>query len=170
MISGQLYVLFVISAVAILTITPQAFAVTGITISKGDSAGQDCVTAKNCYNPDVVTVSPGTTVTWTNADSVSHTVTSGNPSDNQTGTIFDSSLIRPSTTYSFTFKDPGTYNYFCQLHPWMTGEVIVAASGVTSGTTSITAPEFGSFATIVLVIAVTGIIALSTRRTIIQKF
>ena len=170
MISGRRYVSFILGAVAILAITPQAFAVTGITISKGDSSGQDCVTAKNCYNPDVVTVAPGELVTWTNADSSSHTVTSGNPSDNQTGTIFDSSLIRPSTTYSFTFKDPGTYNYFCQLHPWMTGEVIVAASGTTSGTTTTAAPEFGSVATIVLVIAVAGIITLSTRRTMIQKF
>jgi predicted secreted protein with PEFG-CTERM motif len=169
-ISGQLYASFVLGTIAILVITPQAFAVTDVTISKGDSAGQDCVTAKNCYNPDVVTVTPGDTVVWTNADSSSHTVTSGNPSDNQTGTIFDSSLIRPSTTYSFTFKDPGSYNYFCQLHPWMTGEVIVAASGVTSGTTSTTAPEFGSLVQFVLVIAVIGIIALSTRRTIIQKF
>ncbi len=152
MISGRLYVSFVLGAIAILAITPQAFAVTDVIISKGDSAGQDCVTAKNCYNPDVVTVAPGDTVTWTNADSVSHTVTSGNPSDNQTGTIFDSSLIRPSTTYSFTFKDPGTYNYFCQVHPWMTGEVIVTAatSGTTSnipttsGTTSNSAPSYSN--------------------------
>ncbi len=142
MISGRLYISFVLSAVAILAIMPQAFAVTDVIISKGDSAGQDCVTAKNCYNPDIVTVAPGGTVTWTNADSVSHTVTSGNPSDNQTGTIFDSSLIRPSTTYSFTFKDPGTYNYFCQVHPWMTGEVIVTAA--TSGTTSNTPTTSGT--------------------------
>ncbi|MGI0101899.1 MAG: cupredoxin domain-containing protein [Nitrosotalea sp.] len=126
--SRLLFVPLVLSVIAILTIMPQAFADTAITISKGDSADQSCVTAKNCYNPDVVTVTPGTTVTWTNADSVSHTVTSGNPSDNQTGTVFDSSLVRPAATYSFTFKDPGTYNYFCQLHPWMTGQVIVAAA------------------------------------------
>ena len=170
MISVRLYASFVLSVVATLAIIPQALAVTDVIISKGDSAGQDCVTAKNCYNPDVVTVTPGDTVVWTNTDSSSHTVTSGNPSDNQTGTIFDSSLIRPSTTYFFTFKDPGSYNYFCQLHPWMTGEVIVSASGVTSGTASTTAPEFGSLVQFVLVIAVVGIIALSTRRTIIKKF
>ena len=170
MISVRLYASFVLSVVATLAIIPQALAVTDVIISKGDSAGQGCVTAKNCYNPDVVTVTPGDTVVWTNADSSSHTVTSGNPSDNQTGTIFDSSLIRPSTTYFFTFKDPGSYNYFCQLHPWMTGEVIVSASGVTSGTTSTTATEFGSLVQFVLVIAVVGIIALSTRRTIIKKF
>lgn len=151
----------------ILAITPQAFAATEVTIPKGDSASQACVTAKNCYIPDVVTVAPGDTVIWTNKDSVSHTVTSGNPTDNQTGTTFDSSLIRPSTTYSFTFKDSGTYNYFCQLHPWMTGEVIVSAAG--SSTTSAKAPEFGSFATLILAIAVVVMVAFSTRRTMISK-
>jgi plastocyanin len=139
--SRPLYILFALSVISILAIAPQAFAATEITISKGDSADQSCVTAKNCYNPDVVTISPGTTVTWTNADSVSHTVTSGNPSDNQTGTIFDSSLVRPSTTYSFTFKDPGTYNYFCQVHPWMTGEVIVAAATSSTSNTPTTSTQ-----------------------------
>ncbi|MGB9002386.1 MAG: plastocyanin/azurin family copper-binding protein [Nitrosotalea sp.] len=134
--SRQLYALLVLSVVTILATTQQAFADTEITISKGDSAGPDCATAKNCYNPDVATVAPGDTVTWTNADSVSHTVTSGNPSDNQTGTIFDSSLIRPTSTYSFTFKDAGMYNYFCEVHPWMTGQVIVAAA--TSNTSNST--------------------------------
>ena len=163
----RLYVPFTLSVIAIIAIMPQAFADTAITISKGDSADQSCVTAKDCYNPDVVTVTPGTTVTWTNADSVSHTVTSGNPSDNQTGTVFDSSLVRPSATYSFTFKDPGTYNYFCQVHPWMTGQVIVAAGS--SSTTSAQVPEFGSLTTIILAIAVTGIVAFGAKRTTISK-
>ena len=166
-VNSRLYVPFILSTIAIVAIMPQAFADTAITISKGDSADQSCVSAKNCYNPDVVTVAPGTTVTWTNADSVSHTVTSGNPSDNQTGTIFDSSLVRPSATYSFTFKDPGTYNYFCQVHPWMTGQIIVAAGS--AGTASSNAPEFGPFSTIILAIAVMGIVALGAKRTIISK-
>ncbi|MGI0102581.1 MAG: plastocyanin/azurin family copper-binding protein [Nitrosotalea sp.] len=166
MVSRHVYVSFALSAAMILAITPQAFAATDVTIPKGDSASQACVTAKNCYEPDVVTVAPGDTVTWTNADSVSHTVTSGNPSDNQTGTIFDSSLISPASTYSFTFKDPGTYNYFCQLHPWMTGVVIVAA-GATSTTAKV--PEFGSLATMILAIAVVAMISFSARRTIISK-
>jgi predicted secreted protein with PEFG-CTERM motif len=166
-VNPRLYVPFTLSIIAIIAIVPQAFADTAITISKGDSADQSCVTAKNCYNPDVVTVAPGTTVTWTNADSVSHTVTSGNPSDNQTGTVFDSSLVRPSATYSFTFKDPGMYNYFCQVHPWMTGQVIVVAGS--SNTASSNVPEFGSFATIILAIAVTGIVAFGAKRAIISK-
>lgn len=165
--NSRLYVPFILSVIAIIAIMPQAFADTAITISNGDSADQSCVTAKNCYNPDVVTVTPGTTVTWTNADSVSHTVTSGNPSDNQTGTVFDSSLVKPSATYSFAFKDPGTYNYFCQVHPWMTGQIIVTSA--TSSTESSNVPEFGSFATIILAIAVTGIVAFGAKRAIISK-
>lgn len=156
--------------VMILAITPHAFADIQVTIQKGDSVDQSCVSAKNCYNPDAVTVAPGTTVTWTNADSVSHTVTSGNPSDNQSGTIFDSSLIRPASTYSFTFKNPGTYNYFCRVHPWMTGEVIVSASGATTGTGNTAVPEFGPFAAIVLAIAVVGVIVFGAKKTVIPKF
>ncbi len=166
-----MYVLLVLfTTVTILAITPQAFADTQVIIQKGDSADQSCVSAKNCYNPDSVTVAPGTTVTWTNADSVSHTVTSGNPSDNQTGTIFDSSLIKPASTYSFTFKNPGTYNYFCQVHPWMTGDVIVSASGATTSTGTNAVPEFGAFAAMTLAIAVVGVVVFGTKRTRITKF
>lgn len=104
-----------------------------VMISKGAGAGQDCVTSKNCFDPQVLNVSPGGTVTWKNMDTVSHTVTSGNPSDNQTGTMFDSSLIKPGDTFSFTFKDAGTYNYFCMVHPWMIGQVVVGQGGSMSG-------------------------------------
>jgi plastocyanin len=104
-----------------------------VMISSGAGANQDCVASKNCFNPQTLNVSPGTTVTWKNMDTVSHTVTSGNPSDNQTGTIFDSSLIKPGDTFSFTFKDAGTYNYFCMVHPWMTGQVVVGQGGSMSG-------------------------------------
>ena len=96
-----------------------------VTISPGAGEAPTCSQTNNCFNPSTITVPVGTTVTWNNHDKVSHTVTSGNPSDNQTGTVFDSSLIPSGKSFSFTFKQPGTYNYFCQLHPWMSGKVIV---------------------------------------------
>ncbi len=96
-----------------------------VTISKGTSSNQDCVTANNCYSPSDLTISKGTTVHWTNNDLSGHTVTSGRPSDSQTGTIFDSSLISAGKSYSFTFEDTGTYDYFCQVHPWMSGQITV---------------------------------------------
>ena len=101
-----------------------------IMMSKGAGSGQACVSSKNCFDPSTLTVSPGDTVTWKNMDTVSHTVTSGNPTDNQTGTVFDSGLVKPGDTFTFTFKDAGTYHYFCQVHPWMTGMVVVGQGGM----------------------------------------
>ena len=96
----------------------------------GSSTTTSCVATNNCFNPNPAYVPPGTTVTWRNTDTVSHYVTSGHPSDNTTGTIFDSgNLIKPGATYQFTFSNPGTYNYFCTVHPWMIGQVIVGQGG-----------------------------------------
>ena len=125
----------VLTLVAVLAIAPSAFAQessTTVNISAGAGSGPNCSQSSNCFNPDTITVAPGTTVEWQNNDKVSHTVTSGSPSDNQTGTVFDSSLIAAGKDFSFTFNNPGTYNYFCQVHPWMTGEVIVSASAASA--------------------------------------
>jgi plastocyanin len=69
-----------------------------------------------------ITVEVGTTVTWTNTGGVAHTVTAD-------GGGFDSGNIGAGGTYSFTFDTPGTYSYFCAIHPSMTGEVIVVEAG-----------------------------------------
>ena len=91
-----------------------------------DSATAPCVAANNCFSPNPLYVSQGTTVTWRNTDTVSHYVTSGKSTDATTGTIFDSgNLIKPGGTYQFTFATAGAYNYYCTVHPWMTGQVIV---------------------------------------------
>ncbi|MHB8603097.1 MAG: cupredoxin domain-containing protein [Nitrosotalea sp.] len=71
------------------------------------------------YSPTVARVPAGTTVTWTNNDSIVHTVTDVNGS-------FDSGLIQPDATWQYTFNTKGTINYFCTIHPWMKGEVIVS--------------------------------------------
>src|SRR5581483_3903911 len=73
-------------------------------------------------------------VEWKNTDTVGHTVTSGKPTDNDAGSLFDSSIIKAGGDFKFTFQNPGTFDYFCQVHPWMTGQVIVSTS--TSSTTS----------------------------------
>lgn len=124
-----------------------------INITGGSEAGQNCVSAKNCYDPNITSIPARTTVVWTNMDSTPHTVTSGKPAENDTGGTFDSGMIDPESTYSFMFMSPGTYDYFCSIHPWMTGEVIVGA------TTSLpdngaTTPEFGSAAILVFVVSV----------------
>ncbi|MDE1765135.1 MAG: cupredoxin domain-containing protein [Thaumarchaeota archaeon] len=131
--------------------------VSDVTITKGaGSSGQVCVSAKNCFDPDVISIALGTAVTWKNTDQVSHTVTSGDISDNQIGTVFDSGLIAPGKEFTFAFKNAGTYHYFCTLHPWMTGEVVV-------GTSSASSPEFGQVAPMILVIAIMSTMVISAR-------
>ena len=71
------------------------------------------------FVPQVITVPKGTTVTWTNRDSVPHTVTS-------TTGAFDSGSISQGYTYSHTFDTPGTYEYSCTIHPSIPhGKVVV---------------------------------------------
>jgi plastocyanin len=118
----------------IFAFAPSAFADQSVSIAQGASSGGSapCVAANNCFTPNPVNVSPGEKVTWTNTDSVSHTVTSGKPSDIPSGTIFDSGLLAPGKIFShtFTIADVGTINYFCQIHPWMAGQVIVASASI----------------------------------------
>lgn len=70
------------------------------------------------FNPSTIFVSANTTVTWTNKDGVSHTVTSNSG-------VFDSGTILQGKTYSFQFTNPGSYPYHCTIHPSMTGTVVV---------------------------------------------
>jgi len=70
------------------------------------------------YSPATVTVPVGTTIAWVNHDDEIHTVFS-------TTQAFNSPAIETEETYSHTFSKPGTYAYFCTLHPLMTGTVIV---------------------------------------------
>ncbi len=70
------------------------------------------------FGPATVTVSPGTTVTWTNRDDIPHTVVS-------TDGAFKSKVLDTDEKFSFTFSKPGTYPYFCSIHPKMTGKVVV---------------------------------------------
>jgi plastocyanin len=72
------------------------------------------------FKNQVVTVKPGTTVTWTNADDIPHTVTSNNG-------VFRSKVLDSGDKFSFTFAKPGQFGYFCSLHPHMTGTIIVKA-------------------------------------------
>ena len=69
------------------------------------------------FGPQELKVKAGTTVTWTNEDDIPHTVVSPNG--------FRSKVLDTDGKYSFTFTAPGTYKYFCSLHPHMTGIVIV---------------------------------------------
>ena len=83
-----------------------------------------CEETNECYIPYEVTVDVGGEVTWTNDDSAAHTVTAGNAADGLSGE-FDSGLFMAGATFTHKFESVGTYDYFCMVHPWMTGVVVV---------------------------------------------
>ena len=82
-----------------------------------------CESTNECYLPYSLEIQAGDTVSWSNDDTAAHTVTSGTP-DGPDG-VFDSSLFMAGNTFEFTFDESGTYSYFCMVHPWMIGEIIV---------------------------------------------
>ncbi len=70
------------------------------------------------FTPQTLTVNVGTTVTWTNGDDVPHNVVS-------TDKVFKSKTMDTDEKFSYTFAKPGTYNYYCSIHPRMTAAVVV---------------------------------------------
>ena len=73
------------------------------------------------FNPQKLTVKAGTTVTWTNKDDIPHAIAAVSKQ-------FKSKALDTGDAYSFTFTTPGTYEYFCSLHPHMTGTIVVEAA------------------------------------------
>ena len=88
------------------------------------SGAPGCDETNECFLPYSLDVRVGDTVTWNNIDTAAHTVTSGSISDGADG-LFDSSLFMSGSTFEVTFDETGTFDYFCMVHPWMTGQVIV---------------------------------------------
>lgn len=99
------------------------FAETSVSIPNTASE-PSCADSGSCFLPSEITVSVGDTVTWFNDSSVIHTVTSGNSDEGPDGT-FDSQIIIGGGNFSQTFQAAGQYQYFCSIHPWMTGTVLV---------------------------------------------
>src|SRR5215471_7571766 len=75
------------------------------------------------FTPSPLSVPKGTTVTWTNGDEITHTVTSGAPGKKDAR--FEGRLAGKGTTFTHTFTEPGTYQYHCERHQAMTGEIVV---------------------------------------------
>jgi len=125
---GSLFVLLAIGAG--VTATNPAFAdhaTASVSVPAGSSV-PGCDETNECYIPYEVTVDVGGEVTWSNDDSAAHTVTSGSAADGPSG-VFDSSLFMAGATFSHKFEAAGTYNYFCMVHPWMEGIVVVQEAG-----------------------------------------
>ncbi|HTQ50713.1 MAG TPA: cupredoxin family copper-binding protein, partial [Candidatus Acidoferrales bacterium] len=98
--------------------------VTGLLLPARSTAGDAAtnsvrVTIDNfSYAPPILTVCPGTKVTWVNKDDVPHTVASDDR-------LFGSRALDTDDQFSFTFQTSGTYPYYCSVHPTMTGKVVV---------------------------------------------
>lgn len=102
----------------------------------GEESGDASVSLENIkFQPRDIELQVGDTLSWTNEDTVEHTVTSGQPqeqgvpgvsenTDAEPDGLFDHAMP-PGETFSFTFDEAGTYDYFCNIHPGMTATVSV---------------------------------------------
>ena len=124
-----IYSLFVLLTVfSIIAITPSAFAdhsKVDINMVVG-SSNPGCETNNMCYMPYNAALDPGGEAMWHNVDTMAHTVSSGTPAEGLDD-VFDSSLVPAGGMFSYKFEEAGTYDYFCMVHPWMTGIVTVSA-------------------------------------------
>ena len=129
----KLYTLFGLLAIfSLIAVSPSAFAEHGeggmaatVTNAPGSST-PGCETTDSCFIPSTVVIALGGTVTWENTDNAAHTATGGTPTDGPSG-VFDSSLVMAGGSFAQTFDSEGTYPYFCMVHPWMQGTVVVEA-------------------------------------------
>ena len=92
-----------------------------VSISPGSSSPSNA----KFFDPVLLNVPVGATVTWKNLDSTLHTVTSGSTESGKSGTIFDSSYLTGGKIFQHTFSIAGTFDYYCTLHPYMKGQVVV---------------------------------------------
>jgi len=125
---SSIFLLFTIAA-GIISMSPASFAehseVT-ITPISGSGSGSGCeLTEEGCYNPSIATVDVGGVVIFSNTDSVSHTFSSGVPSDDVIGTEFNSGMLAPGDSAQWIPENIGEFSYFDMIHPWMQGTIIV---------------------------------------------
>jgi len=127
---SSIFVLFALAAGMISV--PSAFADhSEVTVVPADKSGaQGCEkTADGCYIPSTATVDVGGVVIFSNTDIAVHTFTSGTPDADSVGAVFDSELILPSGSFKWSPTEVGEYPYFCIVHPWMEGTIIVQEVG-----------------------------------------
>ena len=125
----KIYSLFGLLAIfSLIAIAPSAFAdhtTAEVDMAIGSSV-VGCETTNECYIPYMVTIDVGGEVMWNNIDAMAHTVTAGTPAEGLSE-HFDSGLVAPGAMFSHEFTEAGTFDYFCMVHPWMTGAVMVSS-------------------------------------------
>ena len=121
--------------------TPAAFADhTEVTISPADgSSSPGCdETPEGCFIPSTATVDVGGHVIMSNTDSAAHTFTAGTPDGGPSGE-FDSGLLMGGNSFEYVPETAGEIPYFCMVHPWMQGLIIVEEAGHAHAETAVTA-------------------------------
>ena len=119
---GSLFVLFAIASMA--AAAPSAYADHAKVVVENAAGSSTPGCEPDCFIPATATIDPGGEVVFSNNDTAAHTSTAGTPTDGPSG-VWDSSLVMPGSSYSVTLDEAGEYPYFCMVHPWMTGLVIV---------------------------------------------
>lgn len=130
---SSFFVLFALVA-GIGALAPAAFAdhseVTIVPDAGSSSPSDNCTEVEyGCYIPGTATVDVGGVVIFSNTDNGIHTYTSGNLSDDDAGSEFDTGMLQQDQSFEFTPENVGEFPYFCQLHPWMQGMLIVQEAG-----------------------------------------
>ena len=121
---SSLFVLFAIVSIG-MTAAPSAFAEHSMNATVENAEGSSVPGCEpDCFIPATVTIGVGGMVTFSNNDTAAHTSTAGTPADGPSG-AWDSSLVMMNSAYTTGALDAGEYPYFCMVHPWMTGLVIV---------------------------------------------
>jgi len=126
------------SSTSIPTTTPPTLPPTSpnTVFAPAGSALPGCENTDECFIPSIITVNVGDTVKWVNKDTAAHTVTSGSQADGPDGK-FDSNLFMAGAEFSHTFDAAGKYPYFCMVHPWMAGIIIVESAPTPTPTPTI---------------------------------
>jgi len=125
---SSFFVLFAI-VTGIGATTPAAFAQTEVTIEPVEGSGvPGCEELDGCNNPMEATVDVGGKIIFSNTDSAAHTWTAGTVADGPSGE-FDSSLVIAGNSFEYTADTAGEIPYFCMVHPWMQGLIIVQEAG-----------------------------------------
>jgi predicted secreted protein with PEFG-CTERM motif len=126
---GSLFVLFAIVA-GLVALTPAAFADhSEVTITPAPGSGvPGCELTEGCYIPKEATVDVGGKVIFSNTDIAAHTFTAGTAADGPSG-VFDTSLVIAGSSYEWTATTVGDFPYYCMVHPWMEGLIVVQEAG-----------------------------------------
>lgn len=117
--------LIVVFLFFVLVIPPSIFSETDNDIIIQNGAHEiNCELNNSCLDNPSLKINTGDTITWKNSDTNIHSIKSGSPKTGPDG-IFESGVLQPNSEFHHTFEDPGNFDYFCTIHPWIVGTISV---------------------------------------------